>query len=133
MTTRYGALVEDWSVWFVPVFDFTRLPGLVVSLSMGLDTPRRREEIRQLLLAAYPDSLEFGWGGFDPIEESSMVVFFVYLQAAAAIEELQRTATRWPGVAGLEASSLIRIHSFPSTFDELVRARLGADRPGSTT
>lgn len=122
VTTRYGALVAGWEVWFLPVFDFTKLPGPVVGLNVELDTAGRAEEVRRRLRRSYPDSLQFGWGGFGPIEDTGVTVFFVYLHSAAAIEELERTVRGWEGVTAVEANVLVRIHAFGEAFDELLRA-----------
>jgi len=126
ITTRYGALVADWSVWFLPIFDFTRLPGPVVSLLVTVDGPERREELRRRLQRAYPESLQFGWAGFGPVEDLGYAVFFVYLPSAAAVEDLQRTVAGWEGVTGVEANVLVRIHAFGDGFDELLRTAVPA-------
>lgn len=129
VTSRYGALVADWSVWFLPVYDFTKLPGLVTGLLLSLDTPARREEVRRRLRRAYPEFLEFGWGGFGPVEGDGTAVFFVYLPSAAGLDDLERTAAEWEGVTAVESHGLVRLHTFGETLDGLLRTAVPAGTP----
>jgi hypothetical protein len=120
ITTRYGQLVDDLAVWFVPVLDFRALAQPVVSLSLQLGEDGDRESLFRSLRRAYPQSLEFVRTAFGPVLPDRTAVFFVLCPSAASVEELEAFVRHSPGVAGLEVLTLIRILSFPETFDRLL-------------
>ena len=120
MTTRYEKLVDEWAVWFVPVFDFTRLPLPVVSLNVRLEPAAPHDRVVRAVRRGFPWTLEFGWGGLGPGALRDYVVLFVTLPSAGAIEDLERLAAGVPGVTDVESLVLVRTHSYASWFDELL-------------
>ena len=133
ITTRYGQLVDDLAVWFVPVLDFRALAQPVVSINLQLKDAADHEGVSRAFRKAYPQSLEFVRTGFGPILPEKVAVFFVLVPSAARVEELEGFLRNLPGVQSVEALLMIRIFSFPETFDRLVPSSeptTGRARPG---
>jgi len=126
ITTRYGRLVDDLAVWFVPVLDFRALAQPVVSVNVGLRDSASHELVSRSFRKAFPQSLEFVRTGFGPILPEQVAVFFALCPSAARVEELEGFLRGLPGVESVEAFLMIRIFSFPETFDRLIPA--GAHR-----
>lgn len=120
ITTRYGRLVEDLAVWFVPVLDFRALSEPVVSLNVRLGLSAEREAVSRAVRRAFPKTLEFRRVPFGPALPESLAVFFVLCPSAARLEELEGFVRHLPGVEAVEMLVMIRILSFPETFDRLV-------------
>lgn len=120
ITTRYGQLVDDLAVWFVPVLDFRALAQPVVSINVVLNHAADHEPVSRAFRRAYPQSLEFVRTGFGPILPESVAVFFTLCPSAGRVEELEGFLRLLPGVQSVEVLLLIRILSFPETFDRLV-------------
>jgi len=128
MTTRYERLVESWAVWFVPVFDFTQLP--LVNMNVWLHPGASRDRVIQAVVKRFPWALEFGWSGFGPQEVEDYMVLFVTLPSVGAIEEIERLVRGVPGTRDVEVVVMLRTHSFPGWFDELL-GRLSRPSPGA--
>jgi len=128
ITTRYGQLVDDLAVWFVPVLDFRALAQPVVSVNVNLSETANHELVSRSFRKAFPQSLEFVRTGFGPILPDRVAVFFALCPSAARVEELEGVLRGLPGVDSVEAMLMIRIFSFPGTFDRLVPA--GRPRSG---
>jgi len=126
MTTRYERLVESWSVWFVPVFDFTQLPLPIVSVNVDLEPGASGRRVSEAVLKQYPWTLEFGYGEFGPPETESFKTLFVTVPSVGAIEDLERLVWSVPGTKNVEALVMLRTHSFPAWFDELLSRGLPA-------
>jgi len=120
MTTRYERLVENWSVWFVPVFDFTQLPLPLVNLNVWFETGVSSEEMVRAVVKQFPWSLEFGWGEFGPPESVDFKTLFVTVPSVGAIEDLERLVRSVPGTKDVELVVMLRTHSFPGWFDEML-------------
>lgn len=120
MTTRYGTLLDEWAVWFVPLFDFGKIPLPVVSLNVHLTPGASHAVAVNALRKEFPWSLEFGWAGMRPLVSPDLLVFFVTLPSAALIEELERFATHLPGARDVEISVMVRTHAFTEWFDGLL-------------
>lgn len=120
ITTRYGQLVEDLAVWFVPVFDFRALAPPVVSFNVNLSDSVNHEQVTHAFRKAYPQTLEFVRSGFGPVLPAQVAVFFSLCPSSARVEELEGFLRHLPGVQSVEALVMIRIFSFPDTFDRLV-------------
>jgi DNA-binding Lrp family transcriptional regulator len=120
MTNRYGRLLDDGAVWFVPLFDFTKIPIPVVALSLFLDVGAPQDRVTRTLTKEYPWVLEFGWAGMRPVTTRNVLVFFVTLPSAAGTEALERFASELPGVREVEALVLVRTHAFSGWADELL-------------
>jgi DNA-binding Lrp family transcriptional regulator len=116
MTRRYSALVDDWAVWFVPSFDFRAISNPMVSLTVALGPEAGAESVRRQIRARYPLTLDFRMAGAGP-ELASEFHVFVMPPSAAHLEELDQFVSSVPGVVGLEANIMIRMHSFPAWFD----------------
>jgi DNA-binding Lrp family transcriptional regulator len=131
MTDRYAALTESSAVWFVPKYDFTSLASPVLSLNVILRRPEERTPVLRAMRARLPRFLEFGWSGFGPVRMPEVLTVFVLAPSAAMTEEIEATVMGLEGVAGVEGNVLVRMHSFPETFDSLlVRLTPSRDRPG---
>jgi DNA-binding Lrp family transcriptional regulator len=133
ITTRYGQLVEDLSVWFVPILDFRALAPPVVSVSVELEGPPARAELQRAVRRSYPTSIELARPGFGPDLAENLAVFFVLLPSAAAAEELEGFVRRSPGVRSVELLTMVRVHAFPATFDRLLDGASGVFRAGRTS
>lgn len=128
MTTRYERLVENWSVWFVPVFDFTQLPLPLVNLNVWIEPGANSQRLVESIVKRFPWTLEFGWGEFGPPETEEFKTLFVTLPSTGAIEDLERLARSIPGAKEVEAIIMLRTHSFPAGFDEML-ARISPPAP----
>ncbi|HYB77984.1 MAG TPA: Lrp/AsnC family transcriptional regulator [Thermoplasmata archaeon] len=128
ITTRYGQLVDDLAVWFVPVLDFRALAQPVLSINVGLDETADHEGVSRAFRKAFPQSLEFVRAPFGPIFPDRVAVFFALCPSAARMEELEGFLRALPGVQTVEALLMVRILSFPETFDRLVPPRLPGAR-----
>jgi DNA-binding Lrp family transcriptional regulator len=122
ITTRYGQLVDDLAVWFVPVLDFRALTQPVVSVNVSLSETANHELVSRSFRKTYPQSLEFVRTGFGPILPDRVAVYFALCPSAARVEELEGFLRGLPGVDDVETLLMIRIFSFPETFDRLVPA-----------
>jgi DNA-binding Lrp family transcriptional regulator len=131
ITTRYGRLVDDLAVWFVPVLDFRALAQPVVSANVGLSDSASHELVSRAFRKAFPQSLEFVRTGFGPILPERVAVFFALCPSAARVEELEGFLRGLPGVESVEALLMVRIFSFPETFDRLVPASLPRSKDAS--
>lgn len=120
ITTRYGRLVEDLAVWFVPVLDFRALAQPVVSVNVQLADSADHERVSHAFRRAYPQTLEFVRVGFGPILPENVAVYFSLCPSSARVEELEGFLRGLPGVRSVELFVMIRIFSFPETFDHLV-------------
>jgi len=130
MTTRYERLVESWAVWFVPVFDFTQLPLPIVNLNVWLEPGASSERLVAAVMKQFPWSLEFGWGEFGPPERLDFKTLFVTVPSVGAIEDLERLVRGLPGTKDSEAVVMLRTHSFPGWFDDIL-ARVSLPGRGS--
>jgi DNA-binding Lrp family transcriptional regulator len=117
MTRRYGELVENWAVWFVPVFDFRAISYPVVSLSLLLDPGTGPADVLRRLRARFPLTLESRFQGAGPDGGAIPHVFFVMPPSAAHLEELTLLVESMEGVRSVESLLLVRVHSFPAWFD----------------
>ncbi|MGI0151505.1 MAG: AsnC family protein [Thermoplasmata archaeon] len=120
MTSRYGRLVEDRAVWFVPVFDFRALTQPVVSVSLTFSDGSQHGPASRAYRKAYPQSLELVRPGFGPVLPPNVAVFFTIIPSSARFEELERLARNLPGVQSTEILGMIRMFSFPGTIDRLM-------------
>ncbi len=129
MTRRYSDLVEDWSVWYMPLFDFRALARTVLTLSVTARDPSTRHEIARRIRDQYPMSLEFTTQRAGPRFPAPMLFVFVILPSSAGAEELERFIWGLGGVESVEAAVMVRIHSFPASFDEKLEAMITARAP----
>jgi DNA-binding Lrp family transcriptional regulator len=120
ITTRYSRLVEDLAVWFVPVLDFRALSEPVVSLNVQLGRSAEHESISHSIRRAFPRTLEFRRAPFGPRLPETFAMYFVVCPSAARLEELEGFVRGLPGVEAVEMLVMVRIVSFPETFDRLV-------------
>jgi DNA-binding Lrp family transcriptional regulator len=125
MTARYGALLDQSLVWFLPSYDFTALASPIVALTLQLRSAEERSTVLTSLRKRLPWFLEFGTSGFGPIFDPKLVTVFVFAPSAAGVEAVERTARELPGVAGAEANVMVRVVSFPDAFESLLAAAAG--------
>jgi DNA-binding Lrp family transcriptional regulator len=128
MTRRYEDLVESGAVWFVPVYDFRALVNPVVSLSLRLGTGTSRESIARAVRKRFPLVLGSRMES-DVAIGPDVLVLFVLPPSAALLEEVERSAAALPGVEGVEAFTLVRMHSYPEWFDQQLTALSLGGRP----
>jgi DNA-binding Lrp family transcriptional regulator len=117
MTRKYSALVEDWAVWFVPVFDFRAITYPVVSLGVTLKPEVGMESVTRQIRARYPLTLDFRTAVVGPELGNEAHVFFVMPPSAAHLEELDQFVGSIKGVLTVESNVMVRIHSFATWFD----------------
>lgn len=128
MTDRYQKLLEDRAVWFVPVYDFTRLSSPVVSLTLTLRDPADRAPVLKKLRAAIGDVLEFDRESVVPDGRERMLGVTVLAPSAAAVEDIEAVAASLEGVTATESSVLVRTRPFRETMDALLREALDPRR-----
>jgi DNA-binding Lrp family transcriptional regulator len=131
MAARYGALLDESLVWYVPAYDFTTLASPIVSLGIQLDRAEDRAPVLKLLRARLPWYLEFGWSGFGPVFNAQTLALVVLAPSAAGIEGIERAARQVPGVTGAEANVMVRVVSFPAAFESFLSLAAPPHRPGS--
>jgi DNA-binding Lrp family transcriptional regulator len=120
MTRKYADLVEDWSVWFLPVFDFRTIRSPVVSVTLQLAPSASRAEIARRIRAEFPLLLDLTTEAIGPGAAPTAPVFFVVLPSAARIEDLDRQIATLPGVDGVESFVMICVYDFPEWFDHQI-------------
>ncbi len=128
ITARYGRLLDEHAAWFIPVFDFRSLAEPVVTLAIEFATPGDRAGFPRALTRAFPNSLEFLRQPFGPVLPDLVGSFFVVADSAARVDEIERWVHRYPGVKGFESATLVRVLSFPDTFDRLLSAEVAPAR-----
>jgi DNA-binding Lrp family transcriptional regulator len=129
MTRRYSALVDDWAVWFVPVFDFTTLAYPVVSLNVHVRAGLGRETISPQLREHYPMTLDFTNSQVGPMTSAQDLAFFVSLPSAAHLEDLERRVEGMEGVEHVESYVMVRTYDYPEWFDKHLDSVLGNPAP----
>jgi DNA-binding Lrp family transcriptional regulator len=129
ITARYGKLLDDRAVWFIPVFDFRALAEPVVSLSVELASGAERAAFARALRRQFPNSIEFLRAPFGPVLPDHVGGYFVIAESAARVEDVEAWVHRAPGVRSHEAATLIRVLTFPETIDRLIAA--GASPAGA--
>jgi DNA-binding Lrp family transcriptional regulator len=129
MTARYGALLDENLVWFLPGYDFTTLASPIISLSLQLRSAEDRAPVLRALRTRLPWFLEFGWSGFGPVFDPQQLTVFVFAPSAAGVEGIERTAREIPGVAAAEANVMVRVLSFSQAFEDVLAS---AAPPGAS-
>ena len=129
MTRRYGELVEDWAVWFVPMFDFRALDRTVVSVNLGVEPGTRAEDIGAALRTRYPLTLDFASTSAGPELPPEELVFFTTLDSAAHLEDLEQYLSTTPGVRRVDLYILVQLLDFPEWFDRHLDSLLPAASP----
>ncbi len=122
MTTRYGQLLDRQAVWFLPIFDFRSIAEPVVAVNVRFLSAGHREVFSRSLRRAYPQSLETVRAAFGPMLPENVGVYYLLGGSAARVEDLERWVRDLPGVADVEALTMVRLHAYPTTFDRLLRA-----------
>ena len=117
MTRKYSALIEDWAVWFVPMFDFRRIARPVVALTVKVAAGTAHEPVVRRIRAQFPLMLESA-SGVVGIEAAANEMFLaVVLPSIAVLEELEQLARSPPGVTYVETNVIVRMYDFPDWFD----------------
>jgi DNA-binding Lrp family transcriptional regulator len=120
ITSRYGRLIDEQAVWFVPAFDFRALAEPVVALNLRFRSGADRHEFDGALRRTYPRSLEFQRTEFEPALPETYGSYIVMERSVARTEELEVWVRQQPGVTDEEALIMKRVVSFPDTFDRLI-------------
>ncbi len=133
MTRKYAELVEEWAIWFVPIFDFTALTQPVVSLNLHARAGVGRDVISRTLRSRFPLTLDFTTTGVGPDISPQDMVFFVTLPSIASLEELEQLVGSLDGVEHVESYVMIRIIDYPEWFDSHLESLASQSRllPGS--
>lgn len=116
MTRRYSTLIDDWAVWFVPIFDFRAISYPLVSLQAVVRSEVDNETVIRQISKRFPLTLAFR----DPIAGAgipSQLNVFVMPPSAAHLEDLEQYVSSIKGVVGIEMNIMIRLHSFRAWFD----------------
>ncbi len=122
MTRRYANLVENRDVWFAPIFDFRAFSYPVVLLGVTLRAETDRNSILRRIRTRYPLSLAFRGMPERPGPEAGGLLCLVMPPSAAHLEEVELYVASIEGVEELEASVVVRLHSFPEWFDRQLEA-----------
>ena len=130
MTRRYSGLIEDWAVWFVPIFDFRRLARPIVSLTVQLSDGEARASVLRRVRAQFPLLLESASSlvGLEAAPNEMFVI--VTLPSVAVLEELEHLVRALPGVDHVEANVIVRMYDFPEWFDRHLEAIASASQKG---
>ncbi|HXW67286.1 MAG TPA: Lrp/AsnC family transcriptional regulator [Thermoplasmata archaeon] len=120
MTSRYGRLLDDRAVWFVPVLDFRAIAEPVINLNLVFDTGAHRDAFARALRQLHPQSIPFYRTQFGPALPDTVGSFFVVVPSAARVEDLETWVRSNPGIQSQEALTMKRIFSFPETLDRLL-------------
>lgn len=128
ITTRYGRLLDDLAVWFVPEWDFRVLAQPLALVNLFLRDSADRASVGRGVRRAFPHALEFVRAGFGPKLPEQIREFFLVLPSPAQVEEAESALRRLAGVESVELLVLIRTFSFPDTFDRLLAEDPGRPR-----
>jgi DNA-binding Lrp family transcriptional regulator len=120
ITTRYGRLLDERAVWFVPVFDFRALAEPILNLNLVFRSAADRELFERALRGAYPQSIGFQRSRFGPALPETVGSFFAVAPSAARTEEVEAWVRTNPGIVTQETLTMKRVFSFPETFDRLL-------------
>ena len=130
MTRRYAQLLDDWTVWFVPLFDFRAIERPVVNLTMTLQPGTARETLVRQIRGRYPLLLEFRSSPVGPILAPEQLIVTVLPPSAAHLEEVEQFASALIGVDAIESSVMVRTLSFPDWFDRFLDSLAPASAKG---
>jgi DNA-binding Lrp family transcriptional regulator len=117
MGRRYSRLIDDYAVWFVPVFDFRALARPVISLNVQAQPGLDPAELHARIRARFPLVLQLSTSGIGSDLAPQVFVFFVILPTVAYADELERLVIGVRGVERTEQSVLVQMHDFPQWFD----------------
>ncbi len=128
MTRKYADLINDWAVWFVPVFDFTAIDRPVVSLNVIVESGTSHESVARRLRERFPLVLDFSTVGGASLS-SEQQIFFVILRSAASLEDLTHYVETIDGVRGVEPAVMVRMYAFREWFDRHLETLLPPPSP----
>lgn len=118
MTRRYRKLLDEGSVWFIPVYDFRKVRRPVVFVGVGLKEGGDPHVVLRRILGEYPLSCEMGAAGVRLEAAGQDVLVCVLPDTPAHFEEVGRFVESLPGVRAVETQLLIRNYAFPDWVDE---------------
>jgi hypothetical protein len=120
MTRRYAHLVRDWSVWFIPVFNFRALANPVVWVQAKLRSSQARDELVALVRKHYPLTLPSLIMIESPPEAGTEVAMVTALPTMAAYDDLDRLVASQPGVKESEILVMVEVHDFHGGIDQML-------------
>lgn len=120
---HYGELVETRRVWFVPLLDFSRFPGVVAKIHVEPAEPARRRAILDELMRQFPEGVQHTHEHGPPPVPGAPIELFLQFENAAAVDAAIKTMLGVEGVRNVEASFPLRFASIGSWFDERLAAR----------
>jgi DNA-binding Lrp family transcriptional regulator len=128
MTRRYAALLDDWAVWFSPVFNLRALVNPIVWIEATVEDNRTKAEVTRALQAEYPHSLPMVQmpNASDPSVNS--VLLITALPSVARLDDLEEFLASQPGVVAHETLVMVAMHDFPDWFDSHLNIFLLAPR-----
>ncbi len=129
ITARYGRLIDEHAVWFVPVFDFRALREPVLSINLEFRSVTDRSTFGRALGRAFSRTLEFRRTAFGPALPDTYASYFVVAQSAARIDEIESWVRGQSGIVTEETLVMSRILSFPDSFDRLLAEGPTEPRP----
>ena len=132
MTRKYSGLLDDWAVWFVPIFDFRKLSRPVVSVVLTLSDGNARGNVLRRIRAQFPLLLESASAiaGMEAAPNDMFVI--VTLPSIAVLEELEHLVRALPGVTEVDTNVIVRMYDFPEWFDRHLEAIASASQKGWT-
>ncbi len=126
MTRKYSALLDDGSVWFVPLFDFSAFPFPVVMVSASFRPDGDPARWAGAVRARYPLAVGGSTSFLEPRSSTESALLYVLLPSPAQLEDLERTAEAVPGVDQIDLSVLVRVVDFPEWYDRHLAQLAGA-------
>jgi DNA-binding Lrp family transcriptional regulator len=120
ITARYGRLLDERRVWFLPVFDFRALAEPVLAVSVEFGTIPERSQFSRAILRTYPNTLEFVRAPLGPSQPEQLGTYFVVGTSAAQVDDIVRWVHRYPGVKWYDTATLVRTLLFSDTLDRLI-------------
>ncbi len=120
LTTRYSRLIDERAVWFIPILDFRAIAEPILSVGVQFASASDREAFGRALHRHHPRSIEVFRGPIGPPIAEDRGSYFVIARSAARVEEFERWIRGCPGVVSHEVYTLVRLISFPATFDRLM-------------
>ncbi|MDG6917310.1 MAG: Lrp/AsnC family transcriptional regulator [Nitrososphaerota archaeon] len=128
MTRRYAALLDDWAVWFSPVFNLRALVNPIVWIEATVEDDRAKANLTRALQAEYPNSIPMVQmpNASDP--SVNWVLLITALPSIARLDDLEEFLASQPGLLEHETLVMVTMHDFPEWFDTHLKGFLSPPR-----
>ncbi len=122
LARRYGELLDSNALWWVPVFDFTRFPTVVLVITPH--DPRGREKVVRELRNRFPHWAPIDSGSESLYGNGIAGFFLVECACVTAIDRLVREILPIPGVDRVTRYFPGRNVTYREWFDQRIEERL---------